>query len=188
MGFTATTGRFYWRFRKNATGSFNIGYVLSLNCGASFHAFVITRLTWYCPFHSLQSLWFWSFDSLRLVSVPNDEAKLNSVLTNSTEPGRPERPYHALVAGAVGGYFVWGRYSSVNYQIVLYLTSRVLVGLWKRHWLRNHTSTDLLPEALTKRSYAIGAATVWGLVMFLFESHPEVLHPSLKNSMDEIYR
>jgi hypothetical protein len=126
--------------------------------------------------------------TLPLVSVPNDEAKLNSVLVNSTEPGRPERPYHALVAGAVGGYFVWGRYSSVNYQIVLYLTSRVLVGLWKRHWLRNHKSTDLLPEALTKRSFAIGAATVWGLVMFLFESHPDVLHPSLKNSMDEIYR
>jgi peroxisomal membrane protein 4 len=125
-----------------------------------------------------------------LVSGPDDETLpvSNLVLTNSTDPGHPERPYHALVAGAVGGYFIWGRYSSVNYQIVLYLTSRVLVGLWKRHWLRNHSSAELLPEILAKRSYAIGAATVWGLVMFLFESHPEVLHPSLRNSMDEIYR
>lgn len=98
-------------------------------------------------------------------------------------PGHPERSHHALVAGAIGGYVVWGRYSSVNYQIVLYLASRVLVGLGK------HLQA-YLPEGTVSfdQSYPLFAAVVWGLVMILFEEHPDVLHPSLKKSMDEIYR
>jgi len=36
--------------------------------------------------------------------------------------------------------------------------------------------------------YPIQAAVVWGTVMALFEEYPEVLHPSLKKSMDEVYR
>jgi hypothetical protein len=55
-----------------------------------------------------------------------------------------------------------------------------MVGLWKRN--------NPLPEALRQRTYSIAAAAVWGLVMLLFEESPEVLHPSLKSSMDEIYR
>jgi outer membrane protein TolC len=33
--------------------------------------------------------------------------------------GSPAAPWHAAVAGAVGGYFIWGDYSGVNYQITL---------------------------------------------------------------------
>ena len=97
--------------------------------------------------------------------------------------GLPERPYHALVAGAIGGYVIWGRYSGVNYQIVLYLASRVLVGLGK------HLHA-YLPEGTVSfdQSYPLFAAVIWGLVMILFEECPDVLHPSLKKSMDEIYR
>ena len=73
---------------------------------------------------------------------------------------------------------MWGRYSSVNYQVVLYLTSRVLVGLWKKYGV-----SESHP-----RMYSLAAAAVWGVVMMLFEESPEVLHPSLKSSMDEIYR
>lgn len=94
-------------------------------------------------------------------------------------PGHAQHVYHSFVAGAIGGYFVWGRYSSVNYQIVLYLASRVMVGLWHRmfpHW-KDHP-----------RLYPLAAAGVWGLVMALFEESPEVLHPSLRASMNEIYR
>ncbi len=43
--------------------------------------------------------------------------------------GVAARPLHALVAGAAGGYAVWANYSSVNFQIVLYLFSRVAVAL-----------------------------------------------------------
>ncbi len=93
-------------------------------------------------------------------------------------PGHAEHAHHAWIAGAVGGYFVWGRYSSVNYQVVLYLTSRVLVGLWKKYGINiSHP-----------RIYSLAAAVVWGVVMMLFEESPDVLHPSLKSSMDEIYR
>ena len=101
----------------------------------------------------------------------------------SRPPGHPERSHHALIAGAVGGYLVWGRYSSVNYQIVLYLASRVLVGMGK------HVQEKYLPVSLSfRQSYPLFAGVVWGLVMMLFEENPDVLHPSLKKSMDEIYR
>ena len=55
------------------------------------------------------------------------------LLIATAPAGHPERSDHALFAGAIGGYLIWGRYSSVNYQVVLYLASRVLVGLWKRY-------------------------------------------------------
>lgn len=99
-------------------------------------------------------------------------------------PGHPEHSHHALVAGAIGGYLIWGRYSGVNYQIVLYLTSRVLVGLGK-HFQETYLPTNSMPF---HQSYPLFAAAVWGMIMMLFEERPEVLHPSLKKSMDEIYR
>jgi len=100
-----------------------------------------------------------------------------SFLRATVPPGHPERAHHALLAGAIGGYCVWGRYSSVNHQVLLYLSSRVLMGLWKRSGQQAHP-----------RLFSILAAAVWAIVMILFEESPEVLHPSLKSSMDEIYR
>eukprot|EP00934_Nitzschia_sp_Nitz4_P000068 Nitzschia sp. Nitz4//scaffold39_size137210//119085//119947//NITZ4_003220-RA/size137210-augustus-gene-0.187-mRNA-1//1//CDS//3329550446//68//frame0 len=105
-------------------------------------------------------------------------------------PGEPDRYYHAFLSGWLGGYFVWGRYSSVNHQIVLYLASRVLVGLAKRGWERIHGKPHHDPESLLQhpRTYPLLAALVWGMTMVLFEESPHVLHRSLKASMDEIYR
>ena len=129
--------------------------------------------------------------------------------------GRPYNRYHALIAGAVGGYFIWGKYSSVNYQIILYLTSRVFVGLCKQYLLpsflrftgvkegidatttttktnggnknnHNHDATKI--KIIMNRFYSLSATLVWALVMMLFEESPEVLHPSLRSSMNEIYR
>jgi peroxisomal membrane protein 4 len=104
--------------------------------------------------------------------------------------GYPETPYHALVAGAAGGYLIWGRSSSVNHQIVLYLTSRVIVGLAKRGWERVRGTPHDHPTTLLQhpKTYPVLAAIVWGLVMVLFEESPHVLHRSLRSSMDEIYR
>jgi hypothetical protein len=34
----------------------------------------------------------------------------------------------------------------------------------------------------------LAAAGIWGTVMMLFEEYPDVLHPSLRMSMTEIYR
>jgi peroxisomal membrane protein 4 len=59
----------------------------------------------------------------------------------------------------------------------------VLVGLGK------HLQERAFPKRLQfHTSYPLFAAAVWGLVMMLFEERPDVLHPSLKKSMDEIYR
>lgn len=107
--------------------------------------------------------------------------------TNTSAPGIPETPYHAFLAGAVGGYTIWGRYSGVNYQLILYLTSRILVGCIKL------ASEKGIPPFSWKalsfhKTYPWAAAGVWGTVMMLFEEHPDVLHPSLRRSMDEIYR
>lgn len=101
--------------------------------------------------------------------------------------GQPERAYHALLAGAVGGYVVWGKYSSVNHQIVLYLTSRILIGLSKRCWEK---FSPIAYRGILQhpKTYSLLSAAVWGVVMVLFEETPHVLHRSLKASMDEIYR
>ncbi len=107
--------------------------------------------------------------------------------TATTPAGLPQHPYHAFLAGAIGGYIIWGRYSNVNYQLILYLTSRVLVGC-----IKLAREKGIRPFSWKKldftNSYPYGAAVIWGTVMMLFEEYPEVLHPSLRRSMDEIYR
>jgi peroxisomal membrane protein 4 len=112
----------------------------------------------------------------------------HSLSATMAEAGKPERPYHALIAGAVGSYFVWGRYSNVNHQVNLYITSRVLVGFSKRLWERYHGTPAHGSVLHHPKTYPLLAATVWGLVMVLFEDSPHVLQRSLKKSMDEIYR
>lgn len=107
--------------------------------------------------------------------------------TNQLGPGFPGKTQHAAIAGAIGGYLIWGRYSSINNQIVLYLIPRIIeaVVLLARekkispfHWkLFNFDNV-----------YPIKATIVWAIVMALFESNPHVLHPSLEQSMNEIYR
>ena len=119
--------------------------------------------------------------------------------------GYPQHSHHALIAGLIGGYTVWGQYTSINYQIVLYLFSRVLVALFQRlattmakhqelqqqrnglHKI-NPISFITLQQLMKERIYSLSAAAVWGIVMFLFEDSPEFLQPSLRSSMDEIYR
>lgn len=116
-------------------------------------------------------------------------------------PGHPELVYHSFIAGAIGGYFIWGRYSAVNQQIVLYLASRVLMGLWNRAMIGRSKprleegsvalaeDTKLMRQsAQSSKSYPIMAAIIWGVVMALWEENPDVLQLSLKKSMDEIYR
>lgn len=102
-------------------------------------------------------------------------------------PGLPERPQHAAIAGAVGGYLIWGRYNSLNYQVLLYLTSRVIVGLAS---LAREKGIPPFGWDMMKfpNVYPLKAAAVWATVMVMFETYPHVLHPSLKHSMDEIYR
>jgi len=110
-----------------------------------------------------------------------------SITTNPSKPGLPEQPYHAFLAGSVGGYLVWGNYSSINYQLLLYLASRIIIGCIKL--ARKKGVPPFSWKGLTfNKTYPWAAAGIWGTVMMLFEEYPDVLHPSLKRSMDEIYR
>jgi len=91
-----------------------------------------------------------------------------------------EKSHHAFFAGLVGGYFVFGNYSNINYQIVLYLFSRIIIGLAKM-------ITEKQKIQAPNQSYPIFAAIVWGIVMWLFRYERHTLQQSLQASMEYLY-
>jgi peroxisomal membrane protein 4 len=112
---------------------------------------------------------------IRISSSSSSSSSSSCPQRNVTVVGQPQYSWHAAIAGAIGGYYSWGHYSAVNQQLLLYLSSRVLLGAWKKLTARR------IP-------FPAVAALIWGAVMYLFEDDAQVLHPSLKSSMDEIYR
>uniref|UniRef100_A0A6U4LW24 Peroxisomal membrane protein 4 n=2 Tax=Hemiselmis andersenii TaxID=464988 RepID=A0A6U4LW24_HEMAN len=101
-----------------------------------------------------------------------------------TPPGTPAEAWHALLAGWVGGMMIWAKHSSVNEQIVMYLFSRILVGLAK---LLAKKGVKPFSDWTFAQTYPYFAAAVWAIVMWLFEQHPKVLQPSLEQSMRYLY-
>ncbi|KAK9465587.1 Tim17/Tim22/Tim23/Pmp24 family-domain-containing protein [Lipomyces arxii] len=98
-----------------------------------------------------------------------------------------EQDSDAFLAGLLGGYYVFGRggKSSVNQQIVLYVFSRVVLGLAKLS-----VKKKVLPGLkgdVGNRVWPVFAASCWGIVMYLFRTDPDVLQPSMKSSMDYLY-
>ncbi|CAN0197834.1 unnamed protein product, partial [Phaeothamnion confervicola] len=59
-------------------------------------------------------------------------AALYKAIKETSEWAGLPRAYSPALAGAIGGRLIWARYSAVNYQIVLYLFSRVIVGMATR--------------------------------------------------------
>ncbi|KAJ0392269.1 hypothetical protein P43SY_005490 [Pythium insidiosum] len=102
----------------------------------------------------------------------------------TTAVGKPAEHWHAAVAGAVGGYLVWGRYSGVNYQIVMYLFARIAIGA-----IRVLAKRGVKPFSDQKFNdvYPLFATGVWAVVMWLYENEGMSLHPSLRKSMDFLY-
>ncbi|KAM3133184.1 hypothetical protein pb186bvf_014760 [Paramecium bursaria] len=89
---------------------------------------------------------------------------------------------HNLIAGAIGGYLLFGRNkSAVNQQIVLYVMSRVILGIASNLQRRNLINRQF-------DAFPILAAVVWGLVMFLFEDDQGCLQSSLTSSMNFLYK
>lgn len=148
----------------------------------------------------------------QLLGVYRNDFNSKSCTSESILPGYPKYKYHPFIAGAIGGYFVWGKeYSSVHYQILLYLVSRVLVGCLKvalidqqnkrddmaqvtprdRMFLSSRLSfskaLNCLKKFVQEKGYTISSTVVWALVMSLFENASHSLHPSLRSSMEEIY-
>ncbi|KAJ3220264.1 Peroxisomal membrane protein 4 [Dinochytrium kinnereticum] len=86
----------------------------------------------------------------------------------------------AFVAGLVGGYIIFGKDNNINQQIVLYLFSRIMMGIAKLS-----VKKGVIPQP--PHAFPIFAAVVWGIVMWLFRKERDVLQGSLQASMQYLY-
>nr|CCA15730.1 conserved hypothetical protein [Albugo laibachii Nc14] len=97
----------------------------------------------------------------------------------------PAQHWHAALAGFLGGYFAWGKYTSVNNQVVMYLLARNIYACF-----RLLAARDIAPfnKFSLKTHFPLISSISWAMAMWLFESDESVLQESLKRSMDFIYR
>ncbi|KAF2426458.1 mitochondrial carrier [Tothia fuscella] len=108
-----------------------------------------------------------------------------------------ENKFDAVIAGGLGGYFVFGpnMHTSVNQQIIIYIAARVALACAKllvqpSDEGRGGMGIVTRPETramLQRNGWAALATVSWGSVMYLFRYHPEVIQPSLRSSMTYIY-
>lgn len=93
--------------------------------------------------------------------------------------GEPKKA-HSFIAGCAAGYIIFKDKTNVNYQLILYLLSRNIVS-----GVESLVKRGKLPD---KKAFPLLAALCWGVVMYLFEDDPTSLQPSLKSSMDFLYK
>lgn len=120
-----------------------------------------------------------------------------------------EQSVHSFIAGLFGGYWVFGHgkaaFSSVSQQIVIYVFARVVLGMAKLAVQPPGDNTliggaygghggkgifGLNEEQLAiirTRSWPVFASLSWASVMWMFRWYPEMLQPSLRNSMTYMY-
>ena len=86
----------------------------------------------------------------------------------------------SFIAGGVCGAVVWGRErTAINYQVVLYLLSRITTGI-----VHHEVNKGNLPD---RPAFKLLAALVWAFVMYLFTTDPDSLQGSLRSSMEFLY-
>lgn len=102
--------------------------------------------------------------------------------------GGKENSSDAFIAGVIGGYLVFGENNNVNQQIVLYVLARNMLGFAKMAYaqLEPQLSTKNA-VAIQNRTWPIVAALTWGVVMFQFRHHYDVVQPSMRASMVYLY-
>lgn len=132
----------------------------------------------------------------------------SSMLTLKSVNGK-EHSVHTFLAGLFGGYWVFGHgkaaFSSVSQQICIYVFARVVLGLAKLAVQPPGDNTliggaygghggkgifglnEQQLEIVRKRSWPVFASLSWASVMWLFRWYPEMLQPSLRNSMTYMY-
>jgi peroxisomal membrane protein 4 len=88
---------------------------------------------------------------------------------------------HSFIAGTIGGYLVFGKNTSLNKQIVLYVFARVALAIAKLP-----AKYGLLANE-PPQAYPIFAALSWGAIMWLFRHEASTVHPSLRASMQYLY-
>ena len=96
-----------------------------------------------------------------------------------TLQGEPKK-FHSFIAGCIGGFIMFRHKTNVNYQIILYLLSRNIVA-----GAESLVRKGKLPN---KKAFPVLATLCWGIVMYLFEDDAAALQPSLKSSMDFLYK
>ena len=75
--------------------------------------------------------------------------------------------FNHFLSGLIFGGIIFGKQSGVNHQIVLYLFSRILIGLSK--WIYINVLKDKIKFFEDGYGYYLLAAVCWGVVMWLFE-------------------
>jgi peroxisomal membrane protein 4 len=133
----------------------------------------------------------------------------SSMLALQSTNGGKKAPVHSFLAGLGGGYYVFGQgenaKSNVSQQIVIYLFARVALALASLAVQPPGENTlvggaygphggigllNLSPkntELLKAYSWPAFASLSWAGVMWLFETYPETLQPSLRASMVYMY-
>lgn len=139
----------------------------------------MTTLTWE---HSRNLALFVGFYKACLAVARLIRLKLGDKL--AAPPGHPTTQLDAFLAAALVGHFVWGRYSSVNLQIVLYLFSRVLMALGI---VLSQKGYPIFKDYDFNTVYPYFASLVWGTVLWLYEFYPKALQNSLWGSMEFLY-
>ncbi|XP_072015713.1 peroxisomal membrane protein 4-like [Amphiura filiformis] len=88
---------------------------------------------------------------------------------------------HPVIAGFVGGYFIWGENNKVNSQVLMYSLSRLLIGFARLAVKRN------VIKQPKKDIFPLYAAIVSAITMWQFEYHSDIVQPSMRSSMTYLY-
>lgn len=97
-----------------------------------------------------------------------------------------------LLSGMLFGALIFGKKTGVNHQIVLYLFSRVAIGLatllYRKLGQLSQGKLGKIGFIEQGYGYYLLSAVCWGVVMWLFEKDKSTLQPSLKSSMEFLYK
>ena len=97
--------------------------------------------------------------------------------------------FNHFLSGLLFGTLIFGKKTGVNNQIVLYLLSRVMIGLATLAYTKLGQLASVKLAFLEKGyGYYLLSAVCWGTVMWLFEKERCILQPSLAHSMDFLYK
>jgi peroxisomal membrane protein 4 len=100
-------------------------------------------------------------------------------------------PMDAFWGGLIGGYLVFGTkkgaMSTINQQIVLYVFSRVVMGLGKMALKNLNNLPPSKQTAVSNYSWTLLSSLSWALVMYMFRKDAGVLQKSMLHSMNYLY-
>lgn len=92
--------------------------------------------------------------------------------------------FNHFISGLLFGTLIFGKKTGVNKQIVLYLFSRVMIGLATLAYTKIAKQLACKSGLIENGScYYLLAAVCWGTVMWFFEKDKTLLQPSLSHSM-----